>query len=140
MSLVWFTDRDLGHRFPEILRSAGLRVERHTDHFAHNTADEDWLATVGRRRWVAITHNRRIRYTPNELRAVVRHKVRLLVVVGQAPFPELARSFVRTAGRITAFLERHPAPLIAKVHRPSPSETSANPEAPGRIEVWFPSR
>jgi uncharacterized protein (DUF433 family) len=34
LSLVYFTDRDLGKRFPEILRSSGLTVERHADHFA----------------------------------------------------------------------------------------------------------
>jgi hypothetical protein len=28
MSRVFFTDRDLGKRFPEILRIAGLSVER----------------------------------------------------------------------------------------------------------------
>jgi hypothetical protein len=31
-SLVFFTDRDLGKRFPEILSDAGLTVERHADH------------------------------------------------------------------------------------------------------------
>ena len=64
---VFFTDRDLGKRFPEILRAAGLTVERHADHFAHDCPDEDWLQSVGRRGWIAITHDSRIRYKPNEL-------------------------------------------------------------------------
>jgi hypothetical protein len=29
--IVYFTDRDLGHQFPEMLRAAGPRVERHDD-------------------------------------------------------------------------------------------------------------
>lgn len=33
MSRVFFTDRDLGEQFPEILAAAGLNVERHADHF-----------------------------------------------------------------------------------------------------------
>jgi|GEM_PF-5588299 len=37
-------------------------------------------------------HNQRIRYTPNELAAFVRYRVPLLVVIGQAPFPELAHN------------------------------------------------
>jgi hypothetical protein len=37
---VFFTDRDLGKRFPEILRAAGLTVQRHSDHFEPETPDE----------------------------------------------------------------------------------------------------
>jgi PIN like domain len=54
LSFVYFTDRDLGKRFPEILRSGGLTVERHADHFAADTADEVWLKQVGRRGWIAL--------------------------------------------------------------------------------------
>lgn len=90
MSRVFFTDRDLGTRFPDILRSAGLRVERHADHFRPDASDESWLADVGVKDWVVLTHDRRIRYKPNELAAVKRHRVALLVIVGQAPYPDLA--------------------------------------------------
>ncbi len=83
---AFFTDRDLGKRFPEILREAGLTVHRHGDHFEPETPDEVWLAAVGAHGWIALTHNRRIRYTPNERDAVMRHRVALLVVVGAAPF------------------------------------------------------
>jgi hypothetical protein len=62
---------------------------------------------------VAITHNERIRYTPNELAAVVRHRVALLVVSGKAPLQELADNFVQTMPRIAAFLASHKAPFIS---------------------------
>lgn len=71
MRFVYFTDRDLGNRFPEILRSAGLTVERHGDRFAPDTPDEEWLAAVGARGWIVLTHDRRIRYKPNERDAVM---------------------------------------------------------------------
>jgi hypothetical protein len=80
---------------------------------------------------VAITHNARIRYTPNELTAVLRHRVPLLVVIGNAPYPQLAQHFVDTMPRIRTFLARHDAPFIAKVYRPTPSEIAKNPRAPG---------
>ena len=136
MSLVFFTDRDLGKRFPEILLSAGLKVERHGDHFAPDCAHETWLAYVGRRGWIALTHDSRIRYKPNELAAVVHHRVALLVIVGKAPYPDLARSFVATSERVFAFLSRHRAPFIAKVYRPPASESAANPAAPGSVALW----
>lgn len=138
MSLVYFTDRDLGKRFPEILKSGGLTVERHADHFAHDTPDETWLEEIGKRGWIALTHDRRIRYKPNELNAVVRHHVALLVIVGKAPFPDLARTFVTNLPVVENFLRRHKPPFIAKVYRPSPAETARRGTAPGRVELWYP--
>lgn len=138
MNVVYFTDRDLGKRFPEILRSNGLTVERHADHFAPDTPDEAWLATIGERGWIGLTHDRRIRYKPNERAAVMRHGVGLLVIVGAAPFPELARSFVASLPSIDHFLHRHKPPFIAKVFRPSPAETARRSIAPGRVELWYP--
>lgn len=102
MNHTYFTDRDLGKRFGEILKAGGLTVERHADHFAHDTLDEVWLAEVGKRGWIALTHDRRIRYKPNERDAVMRHGVALLVIVGNAPFPDLARSFVATIPSISS--------------------------------------
>ncbi len=138
MNPVFFTDRDLGKRFPEILRAAGLPVERHADHFAHDCPDEDWLKEIGQRGWIAISHDGRIRYKPNERDAVIRHRVALLVVIGKVPYPELARAFVATQGRILRFIQQHQPPYIAKVYRPVATEAAKDPVAPGRIELWFP--
>ncbi|WP_420466957.1 hypothetical protein [Panacagrimonas sp.] len=135
---VLFTDRDLGKKFPEILRDAGLTVERHADHFAPDCADEIWLAEVGKRGWIAVTHDGRIRYKPNELAAVIQHCVPLLVVIGHAPYPQLAHAFVATWPRIRSFIERHEPPYIAKVYRPAPSAATDDAAAPGRVELWYP--
>jgi hypothetical protein len=140
LSVVFFTDRDLGLQFPAILREAVLRVERHADHFAPDCPDEDWLRDVASRGWIALTHDARIRYKPNELAAVVQHNVALLVVVGQAPYADLARSFVATVARVLAFLVDHRPPVIGKVYRPSPAELASNPNASGRVELWYPKR
>ena len=138
MTRVYFTDRDLGKRFGEILISSGLTVERHDDHFAPDTPDEIWLAEVGKRGWIALTHDSRIRYKPNERDAVMRHGVGLLVIVGKAPFPGLARSFVATLPRIEDFLAQQKPPFIAKVYRPSPAEIARHSSSPGRVELWYP--
>ncbi len=138
MSRIYFTDRDLGKRFPQRLREAGLVVERHADLFPPDGTDEQWLEYCGARGRVAISHNERIRYTPNELAAVVRHSVALLIVVGKAPFPELAENFVATLDRIEAFLDATAPPFVAKVHRPTPAEIARNPSAVGSISLKFP--
>ncbi len=138
MGYTFFTDRDLGKQFPARLREAGLVVERHGDHFAADTPDAQWLAEVGRRRWIAITHDERIRYKTNELAAVVQHRVGMLLIVGRAPFPVLAEYFVRTLPRIEAFLGENQPPYIAKVHRPAPHELARREDAPGSIQLWYP--
>ena len=137
MNPVFFTDRDLGRQFPSILRAAGLTVEEHRDHFAHDVRDEEWLEQVGRRRWVALTHNARIRYMPNEVAAVRRYGVSLLVIVGKVRHSELASSFVATMPRILPFLAAHQPPFIAKVRRANPKDLARNPAASGQIEMWL---
>lgn len=138
MNSTYFTDRDLGKRFPEILAAGGLPVERHADHFPHDCRDEIWLQAVAENGWIAVTHDQRIRYKPNERQAVIRHRVALLVVIGQAPYPDLAHSFVNTAGKIEAFLEEYHPPIIAKVYRPSPADLIKNANAPGSVSLWYP--
>jgi PIN like domain len=140
VSRVYFTDRDLGKQFPRILAEAGLAVEQHADLFAPEGSDEEWLEHCGRKARIAVTHNSRIRYVPNELAAVKRFGVRLLVVVGQAPTAELARNFVHTLARIEALLDKLEPPAIVKVYRPPPSDVARDAAAPGRVELWFPQR
>lgn len=138
MSVVFFTDRDLGNIFADLLNEAGLTTERHRDHFRPDAADEEWLGEVAQRGWCALTHDTRIRYKPNELSAVVRHRVRLIVIVGKAPLSDLARSFISTRDRVESFIARTPAPFIAKVYRATPAELARDQRAPGRIEPWYP--
>lgn len=102
MAVVFFTDRDLGKRFPAILRDAGLAVERHGDHFAPDADDVEWIAEVARRGWTAVTHDKAISRRHNERNAVLAASLGLLIVVGAAPYRELAENFVVTLPRILA--------------------------------------
>jgi PIN like domain len=97
-----------------------------------------WLADVGAHGWIALTHNRRIRYRPNERDAVMRHGVVLLVLVGATPFPELAHNFVTTLPRVRRFLAQNPPPVIAKVYRPAPVRGPRPGRMPGQVERWYP--
>ena len=124
--------------FPQRLRAAGLSVEAHGDHFAPACPDAEWLEAVTRRGWVAVTHDARIRYKPNELAAVKRARARLLVLVGKAAHMALAESFVHTWPQIETFIDLHQPPFIAKVYRPSPTDLAKQLMPPGRIELWYP--
>jgi hypothetical protein len=139
VSRIYFTDRDLGKKFPQILADAGLALERHGDFFPPDGPDEQWLEYCGKNGRIAITHNQRIRYTPNELAAVIRHRVALLVVIGHAPFPELAHHFVNSIRRIETFVDVHEPPYIAKVYRATPLEIAKKPAAAGSVSLWYPA-
>jgi hypothetical protein len=61
------------------------------------------------------------------------------VIIGHAPYPALARSFVATYPRIDAFLSRHRAPYIAKIYRAAPADLEKSPDSPGSIQLWYPA-
>lgn len=91
--LTYFTDRDLGHQFPRVLQAAGLRVERHDDHFGALTRDEEWLSAVGERGWIAVTYAhaawrqipRAQRLGPYEQRPMQSAQKLLSCALGQSP-------------------------------------------------------
>jgi hypothetical protein len=60
-----------------VLKNAGVRVERHLDHFSRGTIDEEWLPFVGKNGWILLTTDKRIRYRVNEKQAVIRHRIRM---------------------------------------------------------------
>ncbi len=138
MNRVYFTDRDLGKQFPRILAEAGIVVERHGDLFQPEGSDEEWLEHCGTNGLIAVSHNSRIRYVPNELDAVKRFKVPLLILVGQVTTAELAHNFVRTLPRIESFLDGRSPPFIGKVYRATPAGLAKPAATAGRVELWFP--
>jgi len=140
LSRTFFTDRDLGKQFPRLLAEAGLAGARHGDLFPPDGSDEQWLEHCGRQGWVADTHNSRIRYVPNELAALIRFRVMLLVIVGKAPTADLAHNFMQTRPRIESLLDTLAAPAIVKVYRPAPAELLRVPATAGRVELWYPDR
>jgi hypothetical protein len=115
--LVFFCDRDLGRQFPALLRDAGLRIQQHDDHFEPNTPDDEWIAEVGRRQWIAITRDARIRYSPLALSVLMQSRARLFVLVGKLSTTEAAAAFLRWRDRISSMESEERGGFIAKVRR-----------------------
>lgn len=115
---IFFTDRDLGKKFPAILREAGLCVEPYDEHFPSGTVpDEEWLRYVGERHWIAISHDRSQIITPPERDAAMRAGVKVFYVIGSAPYAELAISFLDAIDQVRKLIARHQDPFLAKVYR-----------------------
>jgi hypothetical protein len=69
---VLFLDECLGSTdVPRVLREKGIRVEFMRDHFGLSTPDADWLREVGRRGWVVLTKDQRIRRRQAEFQALL---------------------------------------------------------------------
>ena len=99
---VFFIDRSLGQKvIAERLRKNGVEVEIHDGHFPQNALDEDWLSEVGRRGWIVLTKDDRIRYRPGKVEAYRRNKVRVFIFgSGEMKAQEMAEAFVKALPRI----------------------------------------
>ena len=137
--MEFFTDRDLGGAiFPNLLQQAGQTGHRHVDHFAPDAPDEQWLPTVAARGWIILSADQNILRTPLERDAVMNSGAALFILIGgNAPAAELAANFINTLPRITAFLDEHQPPFIAKVYRPNP-RTDIGRGRPGTVELKLP--
>lgn len=137
MTPTFFTDRDLGKAFPTYLSENNISVERHVDHFLDDTKDEEWITEIGRRGWVAISHDQRIRHTAVERDAVMVSGLGLFVMIGKSRTIELANNFLNTYPAIEDFLVSQPKPFIAKIHKPPSEVLIKNPKHSGRVILWL---
>jgi hypothetical protein len=101
------------------LREARLNVEIHDDHFAPDAKDEEWLTVVGRKEWIVITRDERIRYRVPEKQALRRAKVRAFVLAAQGDLraETLAEIFLRALPKIRRTVKQEKPPFIAKISR-----------------------
>jgi hypothetical protein len=144
---TFFVDADLSDPFfHAVLTEAGVRFEKHSDHFAEGADDLDWLTKAGEQGWVVLSHNKKIRKNSAQTERLMQYGVRAFMLMGDArPNPpgqrsvftlELAQNFVRSLPTILRFLRRHEGPWIAKLYRPVRAPEGKEPPA-GTIEMWL---
>jgi len=115
--LVFFSDRDLGRVFPALIADAGVRIERHDDHFEPETADEEWIGEIGRRGWVAVTRDARIRYSPLAVSVLMSSRARLFVLVGKLTTAQAAETFLTWRQNVISTSLNENGAFIAKIRR-----------------------
>lgn len=114
---VFFLDRSLGvDPIRRELEVIGLNVEIHDDHFPRDTEDQFWLQEVGRRGWVILTKDQRIRYRPMELEALRSSGARVFVLIaGNLRGAEIAAVFINAMSGICRVLENQPGPFVRRI-------------------------
>ena len=93
---VFFIDRSLGiEPIRTELINSGLTVEIHDDHFPRDEEDRVWLTSVGKRGWVVLTKDQKLRYRPLEIAALRASSARVFVLTaGNLLGTEIAAAFV----------------------------------------------
>jgi hypothetical protein len=72
-----------------------------TTTFSPDAKDEDWLLEVGKRSWIVLTKDDRIRYRVTERTAIATARVRAFVLTStQLQETEMAAAFVKALPRI----------------------------------------
>lgn len=115
---VFFTDRDLGLTVPALLKAGGMTIEAYHQHFVpDNVPDGEWLKFIGRRGWVALSHNKRIRYERDELDDLMGAGVKAFFIIGKGPHRAYAEAFLRNFQKMKRMIQKDPEPFIAKVYQ-----------------------
>jgi PIN like domain len=124
--ITFFIDRCLGSKkIVAALRTAGVTVEIHDDHFPPDAADVDWLPQVGAWGWVVLTKDANISRRTLEKMAVTRSNVQLFILTAQQlASNDMIAILIKAIVPMQNFVHKHPAPFIAKIHRDS------------RLEMW----
>lgn len=115
-----FVDRALGRRIAEPLLAAGAVVHLHDDYFEQGVADAVWPTEVGRRNWIVLTKDQRIRYREIERKALLNAGVRVFIFMsGNVPFPKMAEIVAKALPRITTFAHQTKPPFVAGIYKDS---------------------
>jgi predicted nuclease of predicted toxin-antitoxin system len=113
---TWFVDRSLGRKIVVDLRAAGFQVEEHSEHFADDAPDAEWLAEVGRRGWVVLTKDKAVRRNALELAAILASEVVCFSLGhGNLKAEQMAQAFVVARSRMEKVLRRYDPPMTASV-------------------------
>lgn len=116
---VFVIDENLGGvQVRDALRKAGASVKLVKEEFGEGSQDVDWLPEVGRRRWIVLTKDKRIRRRAVERAAFVAARVRGFFLTARGlSGPEVAELFRNALPHMERIIQRYEAPFIAIVRR-----------------------
>lgn len=101
-----------------MLREAGAVVEVHADHFEPTSPDEEWLTEAGRRNWVVITRDKRIRFREVERVALQNSKVKAFIVTAnRASALEVGGLLVNRLKTMVRIIDTSSGPFVVLVSR-----------------------
>ena len=95
-----------------------MSVEVHDDHLPANAPDEDWIALVAEKGWVALTKDKNILHRCSEIESIREHKAKVLVIRAKNTTGEdIANLLLDSMNRIRRFVNKTNAPFVAGIIR-----------------------
>lgn len=80
--------------------------------------DEDWIRLVSRKGWIALTKDKNIRYRYSELKAIKKHRARVVVIRAKnLTGTELATLLVKYYLKIQKFAAENSTPFVVGLDR-----------------------
>jgi hypothetical protein len=106
----------------DILRSAGLKVVCHNDHFEQEEEDHVWIPRCARQGWIIITSDKGIETDPINRGAVMDSKAIVFILEdGCSRAASWAASLIVSRDRIYQAVINHPPPFFMTVSRQTAS-------------------
>jgi hypothetical protein len=117
---VLFLDENLCNCKPILtsLDQAGVKYERHLDHWKAGTPDNEWIPVVGEKGWILLTRDQNIRYNELELKQIVAAKVKEFVVLGgNLNRDELAELITAALPAMKKLCKKQKPPFIVSISK-----------------------
>lgn len=115
-----FFDRSIPSTVPKAMLMLGLRqVCYHDQIFPQDTPDSHWLACAGYHGWTVITRDKKIRYRPGEIDAIIKFGVGCFIVNANKPLSrwEYMKIFALTLDKIEHIAATTRRPFIYTISR-----------------------
>lgn len=92
-------------------------IERHDDHFAPDTPDSTWITAIGKKGWIILTADERIRYNPFEKAAYLTSGTLIFLLANRKSMTgtEMADAFIAAETSILNAIAGQEPPAIYKI-------------------------
>ena len=117
---VLFFDRSVGKRIPKVLQFVRIPIgiTYHDQHFAQDALDDDWLPTVGERRWAVIGQDHSYHKRAAEKLAIVQYDLGVFYLWGaNAKTWEQLRCIMNAYDGILDVLDNVAPPFLYRINR-----------------------
>lgn len=117
--LTFFVDRSLGgKKVVACLRDADCDARAHDAMFPQDAPDSQWLRVVGKRGWLVLTGDKRLRWNDAELAAIyyAGASVFMLSMKEDRTAERIGSAVVRALKRIESFVSKVSAPFVASIN------------------------
>ena len=118
--ITFYFDRSTGRALPDALKLLKLNIEHQTDHFVHDTPDDQWLSVVGSNGWFVVTHDEKFHKAgfEAELAAVKTFNIGCFYLWGaEATRWRKMQCFARAYDKIKEVALNQPRPFIYRIEK-----------------------